>query len=170
MSEIDDRIHRIVSDKLEDHRREVDRKLDKVISDSDTNRDILHEQNVQLTKIDGKLEAIYGNGSGRPGKLEEMDNQTRKLQDSLAAESKKQSDFRHEIRGMFETFQLQHSAEKERQVEEAQERDAKHAEEVKKREINYKHNKDRLFWIRWIAGGIAFVGWELIKIYVLKKG
>lgn len=140
-------VHRIVNDKLEIYDGKIDKKLDKIDKDNEKVTDTLQGHTDQLTGLKTTLSAIYGNGSGKPGILDNIQKEQKAVKAELAEETKRQAIFRHELRNEVESIKIMKASELKATA------DAKSA------------NKE---WIKWVAGGLGFVLWELIKIYVLK--
>lgn len=143
----DDKIHRIVNDKLESYDIKVDKKLNKLDIESEKASETLQEHSLKLTEIKGTLSAIYGNGSGKPGILDEIKAEQKKVSNDLDKETANQAKFRHELRNEIESIKLMKASE------------LKAAADTK---------QDNRQWFFWVAGGVGFVSWELIKIFILK--
>lgn len=143
----EDRVKTILGDKLDPIKEDITTlKLDK-------------------EKILGKLDAIYGNGSGRKGILERMEDKQK--EDTLAVrtelatttnllkeESIKQTTFRDDMRVMLETIQLSDAA--------------RQATEKAKEEAAKEKAKTNNSWRTWVKYGIvtvAGIAWELYKTF-----
>lgn len=168
MSELDDKIHRIAGDAVDGLRRDVDFKIAEVRNIGTSTNLRLSAQDKVLAEISTKVDAMYGNGSGRKGILDEIKEQQKENKDTLIAsqlEVKKTFDiseeraakFRNDMRESFENIK----------VLTAQQQTEKTVTTQIETKYGSRASNERE-WVKWVLGGIAFVSWELIKIYVLK--
>lgn len=155
-------VHKIVTDKLQAHKGEVAKQLEEIEKDGKSTSAALIEVKLQSTDIKGKLDAIYGNGSGRKGILDRLedkqdasDKKVAKLEENQADEYKKQASFRHDVRNQFETMLLNKKREEEERKEQAL--------------IAKEEKKDKYAWIKWLVSGIAIVIWTFASDYIKTK-
>lgn len=155
-------IHKIVNTKIKEHKTEISGRLDSIESDNKKQTETLTTVRLAQETIKGKLDAIYGNGSGKKGILDRLedkqdasDDKVSILEKSVADESKKQASFRHDIRNQFETLLLEKQKEKEalKVVAEERQRDAAIVKEEK---------KDKNEWIKWLIGALMLLGSPLL--------
>jgi seryl-tRNA synthetase len=130
----EDKVHRIVNDrvseeveKLEASSRSVERSMN-VVSN-------------KVVELSTKMDAIYGNGSGRDGILDEMKKEQKSLRHKLEEEIGSQDNFRRDIRSQFETMQTLEAS-------------------------KLKVHAERKDWVKWVAGGIGVLVWKLLEIYI----
>ncbi len=155
MSNIDENaVHRIASDLIKEHKKEVNEEMTDLKKAAKDTANSLTAQDKILGKLETKVDAMYGNGSGKKGILDEIKDEQTNVRNTLSEETKKQASFRHEIRNMFETLQLKAETKEIVTLQLTSE------QKTKKNEI-----KD---WVKWVIGGIAFISWELFKKYGLK--
>lgn len=160
-------VHKIVTDKLKEHKGEVANQLADISKEYKTTSTSLIEVRLQNTKIEGKLDAIYGNGSGRKGILERLedkqdasDKRVAALEENVSEEAKKQASFRHDIRNQFETLMLKRKEEEEERKEIAERLEAARKEEA----LDIKEaKKDKYAWLKWVITGLAVVLYDYIK-------
>jgi len=107
---------------------------------------------IALTKMNTTLSAIYGNGSGKKGILDEMKEDALLVKNNLTEETKRQATFRHEMRNSLEAIQLMNASQLKITAE----------QEAEKKE----KKKQNVEWVKWVAGGIGVIIWEVFKIYV----
>lgn len=162
-SELDDKVHRIAGDLVGGLRKDVDAKFAEVRASSVVTNATLANQDKVLSQITTKIDAIYGNGSGKKGILEDIKEDQKELKEDLKTSQQevkkafedsenKAAEFRHEVRNAFETLKLQQVAQQ--------------TEKTVTTQIETRYGgkaKVEREWIKWVVGGLAFVLWEFIK-------
>lgn len=155
MEQIDeDKVYRIVTKEIAIERRDINIKLEEIRAVSSSNKELLNGQDVVLAKMSVKMDAMYGNGSGKVGILDEIRNEQKDVADKFNESEKIQSKFRHEVRGILERIALQEATEKTVTTQ---------------IETRYGNKKEKnLAWIKWVVGGAAYVVAEYVKIHFFK--
>ena len=165
----EDRVYRIVSSVVSDHEKIDLQRYEELKKGRDENRDILSAQNVVLSKIETKVDAIYGNGSGRIGILDEMKDTQKEVKTALDTSQKevkiafddaeeKASNFRHDVRDQFEKLNL---ALVKQQIEKTV---TTQTETRYGKKIAYVAT-----WVKWLIGGTVFMAWRIVEIKYFAK-
>lgn len=146
----EDRVHRIIEEHLHEYDLKTTAAFTKQEENNKESEKTLAAQSLQLERIEGRVIAIYGNGSGRKCILDRLEDKQNATDVQLAEEIQRQSAFRHEVRNQFQTLQLLESSKLKAQADDI----------VKQR--------SKKTWIKWVSTGLCIVLWELFKIFVLK--
>jgi len=165
----EDKIHRIVGERVDTTKKEISAYIDETNKLTKSNREEIITLKIEQTKILGKLDSMYGNGSGKKGMLDRMEDKQKEDHLSLKIdlvetkqlmkeESLKQASFRHEIRGVLDALQNSNS------IRLSKEEDREALAEAK--------GKLNGSWVKWIKYGVGVAGflvWELLKHFVLHE-
>jgi hypothetical protein len=165
----EDRVYRIVSGVVNDHEKIDLQRYEELKKGRDESRDILSAQSTMLAKIDCKVDAMYGNGSGRVGILDEMKDAQKEVKGALETSQRevktafddaeeKAATFRHDVRNQFEKLNLTIV---QQQVEKTV---------TTQTETRYGTKVEHLAtWMKWFIGGATFAAWRIIEIRFLVK-
>jgi len=137
MAALDDKIHRIASE-------QIDEKLQPITAKA-------FETAETVKAISTKVDAIYGNGSGRVGILDEIKAEQKNMRLLQEVNEKKNSSFRHEVRNYIDQQNLLDITKE------------------KYHDANVRKAKSWKSDIKWILTGASIIVWEFIKEHYFKR-
>ena len=173
-------IHKIVNDKIKEHKGDIDKKLEAIVADNKTSTESLASVKLDQEKIKGKLDAIYGNGTGKKGILDRLedkqdatDEEIKNVKENQQEEYKKQASFRHDVRNQFESLMLKRKEEEDARKVTAEKLEVERKEQARDLEEQRKlqaagikeAKKDRFLILKWILGGAIIYLFELMKTH-----